>query len=281
MPENPTKLGVVLTNLQGMDTRALKYLVLYQNILQRSFEFQFPPIQQDNGFLSLLNEPKPIDRIVIERKAAGFFTHYCEWLREDADGYGLTPVALDGFIVLSLARFSDNYYYTGEGNWSIVALGNWKRYMSPPSIVEFFLNFVVQAAIEVKCGYCCPKSHHSTKSCAFDFTASISDARLSALTGFLCDSCSTTIKSALSEQVVEDARVLLKKEWFGSSRNQTDPANTAKKLGYDLFHTRGIKQTLWERLLATIEEEAVKTVFKTVATVVVVALLIWLGLKGE
>lgn len=281
MKNDPTKVGIILTSLGDMDIRALKYLVLFQNRLQQSFEFEFLPTPERSMFIETLDSSEPINRKVVEQNAGKFFDEYNNWLTKNASDYWLKHNPPDGFVILSTAKFSDNYYATGDDDWYLVALGHWQRHMAPPSIVEFFMTLLIGAAIDTACGDNYPPRHHATKGCVFDFNANITDARLPVLTGFLCESCCDTIKQSKSEKVVEDAKLLLRKKWLGDATNPTDAATTAKKLGYDLFHTKGVKQTTWERISAIIQEEAIKTLLMIVGGIILAALLLWLGLKDK
>jgi len=281
MARPPTLIGVILSGIDERTEAALKYLVLLQNCLQASFEFAFLPVPPDNKLLERLGSSKPLDRSEIERDMKSFRPSYDKWLSQDAAGYENLPPQLDGLVVVSTARFEDNYYLTGDGDWTILALGNWQRHMAPPSIVEFILTLLVETAVYAACDEKWPKGHHSTKGCLFDFTALLDGLRYKVLTGFLCDSCASTMSSAHSQQLVQDVRLLLNKEWLGSVVQPSNAAITARKLGYDLFHTKGVTPTFWERVMATLEEEAVKNLITIVATVIIAILLMWLGLKGD
>jgi hypothetical protein len=277
----PTKIGIILTSLGGLDIRAFKYLALYQNTLQQSFEFEFLPAPKNSSFLNLLDSHEQIDRETVEKDASQFFGEYQNWSIERASAYGLIYQPPDGLIVLSTAKFADNYYATGDDGWRIVALGHWKRHMAPPSIVEFFLNQLIVAAVDTACGDNFPFRHYGTKGCIFDFSADLADVRLAVLTGLLCDQCCNKITHFCSKKLVEDAKLLLRKKWLGDSTNPTDVAITTKKLGYDLFHTKGAKQTTIEYLSAKIQEEAIKSLLQIIGGVILAALLLWLGLKGK
>lgn len=243
MKKNPTKIGIILTTLGGLDIRALKYLVLFQNTLQESFEFEFLPTWEESDFLEKLDSSEPLDLKSVEQSADEFFRQYNKWLKKNANTYELSHEPPDCFLILSTAKFVDEYYVTGENNWQIVALGHWQRRMAPPSIVEFFMALLIMTAIDTACGDNFPPRHHATKGCIFDFTEDLADARFGVLTGFLCESCCETIKQSKSQKLVEDAKLLLRKEWLGDSTKPTGVATTAKKLGYDLFHTKGVKKT--------------------------------------
>lgn len=281
MKNRPIRIGIILTSLGGLDTKALKYLVLFQNTLQESFEFQFLPTPENNNFLKQFDSPEPVDREAVEKKTGKFVRGYTDWLKRTAGGYELTYEPPDAFALISTARFSDNYYTTNKDDLHIIALGLWQRHMAPPSIVEFFLTLLVGIAIDTACGDNFPPCHNAIKGCVSDFAADMDDARWTVLTGFLCESCCAKIEQSRSRKAVADAKLLLGKKWLGDATNPTDAATTAKKLGYDLFHTKGVKQTFWERLSATIQEEAIKNLLKVVGGIILAALLIWLGLKDR
>lgn len=76
-----------------------------------------------------------------------------------------------------------------------------------------------------------------------------------------------------------EAQLLLQKNWLGDSTSPTTAALTATKLGYDLFHTKGITPTFPERVKSVLEQEGPKTLLQIVAATVIAVLLIWLGLK--
>lgn len=276
MSHIPLKIGIILSSFGVRESAALKYIVLHQNTLQRSIEFQFLPIDETSELLKDLETPGLIDRESFEIKIANHKASYKTWLREEADNYEVPNDNYDGIIVISLAKFTDNYYLTWANNWAILALGHWESKMAPPSVLEFILTLLIQVSVDIACG---TGRHHETKGCAFDFTALLADARYKVLTGFVCSGCIDTIKNTRSEQFIKDIQILLNKDWLGVPDDPSIVSITAKKLGYDLFHTKGFKPTTWERIKITLEEQAVKTVLKIIGSVIIAALLVWLGLK--
>lgn len=280
MTKDVTKIGVLLTALGGLDTRALRYLILHQNSLQQSFEFQLLATPRDDALITLLNSPQPINRPDVEAIVNDFISRYRADLRDRAASYQVPPILPASIVILTTARFSDNYFATGGPNWGLLALGNWERHMAPPSIVEFFLALLVRSAIDTACKAKFPVRHFTTNGCLFDFAASIGDARFGVLSGHICQACRETILSSTSSSVLEDSLRLAKKDWLGDYKGPSGVANTAKKLGYDLFHTSGIQQTLWEKVRARLEEEVVKTLLKIIGTLAIAALLVWLGIKS-
>lgn len=279
MQKQPIKIGIILTELGGLNVKALKYLVLFQNTLQQSFEFEFLPEQDDSSFLKQLDSTEPIDREAIEQRIDDFLSNYKDWLKKNARDYELTYEPPDVFVILSTAKFKDYYFSTGGDDWLISALGHWEEHMSPPSIVEFFMAILVGVAVDKACGDIVPPGHQAIKGCVSDFAASIGDARFGVLTGFLCESCCNTIRKSRSEKQVEDAKLLLRKEWLGDSTHPTVVATTAKKLGYNLFHTKGVKPTFWERMSVTIQEKAIENLLRLIGAVVLAGILLWLGFR--
>ena len=282
MPDTtPCKLGVMIPELGMPDSdQALRYLLLHQNTLQKSFEFHVLPVVEDRIVDQLLPGQR-VNRIEVEMAMPAFVRKCRDNYANLAEDFGLLPEPDLPILILSTATFTDNYFLTGGDDWAIIALGNWKRHMAPPSIIEFFLSFAVKVAIDTACGDQFPHRHTTTRGCSFDFAADLANARYSVLSGFLCTQCINTISLADSDQLAKDAQLLLKRQWLGTVAEPSDVSVTAKKLGYDLFHVKGITPTWWERTQAILEEEGVKTLLKIFAGVAVAALIFYFGLKSK
>lgn len=237
MDNNPVKIGILIAPLaKDYDNRALKYLILNMNSLQGSFEYQILPLLETE-LIEQLSFDKIADRSEIERAMPAFLQQYRSRLEATSTDYGLAHEDELKIVILSSARFSDNYYQTGGIGWSIIALGNWESIMSPPSIIEFFISMLIRTSIDEACAGSHPARHIGTKSCCFDFSAEIEDARFFVLSGFICSDCKKTIRNASGDQLVEDASTLLKKLWLGTTSEPSDVSITSRKLGHDLFHT--------------------------------------------
>jgi hypothetical protein len=179
--------------------------------------------------------------------------------------------------------FQDNYYSMVEKGLGVLALGNWKRYMAPPSIVEFVLTLIVQHSIGFICVPLRSSVHLGTKGCLFDFTPWLDEVRLKILSGFICSSCRSTLITAGYNQVPEELTRVLKKDWFGKACEPEKPAGIAANLGYNLFITKGPQPTAWETLKKTLQEEWVKSLLTLVVAVlgaiVTTILLVRFGLQ--
>lgn len=290
------RIGVIFGDFEAKTLIALQYLVLAQNLVQQSFEFEIlpkaseddflelldskKPQDLEDDFLELLDSKKPQDRKKIEKQAEKFMKRYEKWLLEDASEYELRCDFPDKVVFITKLKFSDYFYVTGGDNWTLFALGNWERSMAPPSVVEFILTLLADVAIETVCGDASPDSHQATKACVSDFTAYLNEARYNVLVGYLCPTCERSIKKCGGAGFVKDARLLLTREWLGSADEPTAPAAIAKKLGFDLFQTRGFKPSAWEKAIEVLQQDWMKTVLQLVYGVALAALLLWLGLKG-
>jgi hypothetical protein len=296
------RIGVIFGSFEAKTLIALQYLVLAQNRVQQSFEFEIlpraseddflelldskKPQDPEEDFLELLDSKKPQDRGKIEEQAQEFVKGYKDWLKGEADEYEseydckLTRDFPDKLVFVTKLKFSDYFYVTGDDNWTILALGNWERSMAPPSIVEFILTLLVNDAIDAACRGDCPDAHHATKACVSDFTDYLDEARYNVLVGYLCPTCERSIEECGGAGFARDARVLLSREWLGSADDPTAPAAIAKKLGFDLFQTRGFKPSAWERAIEVLQQDWMKTVLQLVGGLALAALIVWFGLKG-
>lgn len=278
----PIKIGILLSPLKSTKLEsALKYLVLAQNTFQKSIEFIFLPEQPESDFLEYLALKKPISYYKVMNDASIFLRDYWDWVAKEARVYNLAPEERIPLIFISNATFDNDYYVAGLDDWGIIALGNWKRYMSPPSILEFFMILIVERSVKFVCGKNWPGDHLTTRGCLFDFTPELTDARYLILTGFICNRCRKILSELFSEEFIDDIELLISKKWIGSREEHTSIATNTKKLGYDLFLTKGIKPTIFERLAILLEEEGVKTIMQILASIAIAGLLVWIGLKGS
>jgi hypothetical protein len=180
-------------------------------------------------------------------------------------------------VVLSTATFTDRYFVSSQADWAIIAFGDWQATMAPPSIVEFFLSRLITCSMGWAAPAGPPTSHLATKGCIFDFCAKLVDARNSVVSGHVCADCRAAIASP---SLVADTEKLIGFGWLGTASEPAEIATTAKKLGFDLFRTRGIKPTVRERLSSLIVEESAKTAFVVVGAVAAAAVMFVLGLSA-
>jgi hypothetical protein len=286
IPEIVThRIGIVLAGLRDANVNALRFLVLHMNRLQRTFEFEFLYASEDK-FLETLEAyesdipKKPLDLDSARQEASAFGKRYRVFLEGENIHWKIVQPPPDYFIVISLARLEDNYYVARRWPVSVLALGDWKTEMAPPSILEFVLTLVLREAVASISRNLGRSQHLGTKGCLCDFTSRPDEVRLKVLGAFLCAHCSNILISEGHLLVPDEVRRVLDKSWLGKLDEPGSPAAIAAKLDYNLFVTKGLKPTTWERALATLQEEGFKELIKVALGILAAAVLVWLGLKG-
>jgi hypothetical protein len=179
----PKRIGILLGRVPQLNTSALRFLVLQMNTLQKSFEYEFLPTAPEfeckylpgeyeflptslqDDFCLMLSTDSSVDREVVRANARKFFEKYREYLQELIDDYKLRESLPDYFVLITMARFSDEYYSMRVPGLSILALGNWERSMAPPSILEFILTLVLRESIAAVSRSLRGSIHLSTKGC--------------------------------------------------------------------------------------------------------------------
>jgi hypothetical protein len=272
------KIGIILA--PDLDTDAvppLKFLLLKLNSLQRHFEYAFFPALDDPFILSM-REGQLVDRQAQKKNIPEFLARYNRNITSVNTSFKRAERIPEVYILVTLARYSDEYYLTGNRSIGIIALGNWKRYMAPPSLLELILTMVVVESV-----YLLRElpgiGHLGTKGCLFDFNASLDDARYGALQSYVCSHCRAVLEEAGHNSLADDLVKIMDKSWFGSPTDNLSVAGVIGNFKYDLFLTKGIKPTGRERFSAFLQEDGMKELFRLIAEVLLAAALLYLGLK--
>jgi hypothetical protein len=256
----------------------LKFLILYLNCLQNSFEYQFLP-NYTHDFLKTITDEVPKNHHDVRRLIPDFLRDYESFCKASRMDYGLqdTEGLPEYYILITLARFSDNYYLTGLGKMGIIALGNWERFMAPPSLLEFLLTLVLVESVYLL--HLTGFSHLGTKGCLFDFNPQLDNVRYATLQAFVCNNCRNALTSSGYGSLVDELVKVLDKTWLGQSTNPSSPAGIVFNLGYDLFFTKGLKATIWEKTITTLRDEGVKAFLSLLGGLILTGFLVYLGLK--
>jgi hypothetical protein len=272
-----TRIGIVFGPMDAITKNIISYLLTYENSLQVTFEFRILLCPNKDTFVNTLIAKRPHPTVENVAEVNDFFSRVISLNEANAASYDIDFEEVDAIVLLTNTAFSDGYYYSGIGHWSIIALGEWHNTFAPPSIVEYYLSILVIVAIDAVI----PDMHRhfDTRGCMFDFNASLSDVRLSVLSGHLCSVCATQIEIKASKQVLDDSRILLKRDWLGKTSDPSDISVTVKKLGYDLFHTAGARPTFRERCLAILEQEGLKNLLGITFQILLTIALVIIGLK--
>jgi hypothetical protein len=89
------------------------------------------------------------------------------------------------------------------------------------------------------------------------------------------------MRQAGAVHLANDLVRVLDLSWLGEPSDPQSPAGIVAKLGYNLFITKGIEPTFWETIRLTLRDEGTKEFVHLVGTLLVAALLLWLGLGKD
>lgn len=277
------RIGILLIGIEEKTVPALQYLILHINSLQSAFEYEFLPIPRNDKLIIEMSSGLPLNREEVRQQVKDFTKRYIVFLERLMVGYKLGGTVSDRFVIVSTISFTDNYYTMRQDKLSVIALGNWKTVMAPPSILEFILSLVVRESVAAVAPSLRGSVHLGTKGCLEDFTASLKDARYKILNAFVCEQCRDYLKQDGYPNLADELITVLDKKWLGNPSEPNSPANIAKKLGYNLFTTKGYEPTFWETFINLIQDEGIKQLIVIIGTViaaVLTAFLIFrLGLK--
>lgn len=272
------RVGVLFGPVDDLNAVAAGYLILHLNTLQHALEFELMPPPPGNLLWSLLSE-KEVDRGEVETAVSGFrdlYNQHWQHLLSHSSASEDPPIHL---IIISLARFHDYLYSTTVDSSVVLALGNWKRHMAPPSLVEFITFLVLRSAISLVDPQMREWQHLGTKGCLWDYNPYLNEVRYKVLVGYTCDDCIRRINKGPLATLTEDLRKIMSKEWLWKKDDPQTPAAITGKLGYDLFSTKGPRPSWRESLLDTARQEGVKELLQFISAVILAAVLVWLNLK--
>jgi len=258
---------------------ALQYLILHLNRVQQDFEFELVSSAANlEPLIALLRQQDAVSQRELERLVRAFSSACSSKLRTLAatlQRHDEPPIKL---IVLSLAHLEGQFYFRKIDDVAVIALGDWKKVMAPPSLVEFFITLVLRAAVSLTYPGIV-SGHLGTKGCLFDFNDDLVGTRFKVLHAFICAACKQQLETkapGLSSSLVK----VMENQWLGKVDEPGSAAAIAAGLGYNLFRTKGLRPSWWETFKSGVQEEWAKGLVKLVFTVLLAALLVYLGFKG-
>jgi hypothetical protein len=281
MRGNPlTRLGVIFVG-DELKSPALKLFILAMNHVQECFEYEFLPEDIEDELISELNKSTNLDRESTRSLATNFPNRVNSTLSKFINDYEIVDKGLpDYFIVASMAKFTDNYFSMRQPGVSVIALGNWKKSMAPPSIFEFIQTLIIREAVASVCPALRGSMHLGSKGCVCDFSPSLGDARLKVLNAFVCSYCRGAMEATGHKTLADEVEQVLARSWIGDLETPTSLASTLAKFGINLFVTKGLKPTWSESVLNSIREDGVKELIKWLFLVLGGAVLAYWGLKS-
>jgi hypothetical protein len=263
---------------------ALRFLVLQLNRVQTCFEFEFVPYEANDPFLIMLSRGAIVDRQMVRYESGSFHDRQMSYLRNVAECFDTKEVPPSYLVVLTTAKFDDNHYSMRRHAVSVIALGNWRSSMAPPSILEFVLTLTIREAIASVSERLRGSVHLGTKGCVCDVTPLLGDARQKVLSSYLCTYCRDALVADGLSELIPQIQVMLDRSWLGVPDDHSSPAAVTSALGHDLFVVKGLQPTLLERIRVTLRQDGFKQLLATVqavtAAVFIAALLVWFRLKG-
>ena len=225
LPAAPTRVGVILAAIGKLNVTALKYLVVHLNTLQTSLEFEILSPNQEDELLVTLGNGKIVDRDKCRLMLPDFRERMNRFIAVVQKAYDLADEsAPQNFVVISLAKFSDEHYGLKENHVQIQALGNWARHMAPPSILEFIVALLMRQAAGFVVPTLSKSLHLCTKGCLFDFTSDLTEARYKALQSFVCSTCRSRIQESGAVHLADDITRVLDFNWLGIPSDPHCPA---------------------------------------------------------
>ena len=196
-----------------MNTSALQFLILAMNKEQSLFQFEFYNFHPaTHPLLKLLDGGETEVRAEAKRLMPAFTTQARAIIHRRNEQMGLSEEPPNRFVVVSQCRFDDNYYSARRGGASVLALGNWKRAMAPPSFVEFVQALLVREAVAALCPSLSGSVHLGTKGCLCDFTEHLGDARQKVLHGYICHHCRSSMEADGEPTLADTVTHLLDRE---------------------------------------------------------------------
>lgn len=255
------RIGVAFVDAPHLAKEAVTYTIVQQNRLQTTFEFgacdlgMIPRLPSDAAW-------ETYHAAVRDRLFAGPYDPRDKWL------------------AVTELPFKDRFYLHGDnGQVEILSLADWNRVMAPPSVIEFVLAMSQRACIDAVA----PEivSHRVTRGCLHDFNRSLRDARFMVLTSTLCASCRQAIAEKAGSQALNDLLKLTDRAWLGKMKDPTSVVCTLKKaFKNDVYITKGLSPTWWERAERWLAPGFFDTVWKIVLTVLLFILAVRFGIRA-
>ncbi|QEV21969.1 hypothetical protein [Streptomyces alboniger] len=277
------RIGIVSAIDDGNDA-ALRYLILHLNTLQSGFEFEFLSPDPTDPLIRMLTRGELLDREVVRTECEAFRQGMRRRFMALSSAFRTKEEEPpDRLVLLTKATLADNFYSLRHSGVSIIALGNWQRWMAPPSILEFVLTLTVREAIAAVSPRLRGSVHLGTKGCVGDVTPVLSDVRQKVMSSYLCGYCRRALEEDGVSNLIPDVEMMLSKSWIGTADDSSSPAGVVSALGHDLFIVKGLEPTAWEHVRSTLRRDGTQQLLTllqtTLAAVLIAGLIVALGLK--
>jgi hypothetical protein len=248
---------------------------------QDQFQFEFYDSHPGDPLMTMLASRRElVDRDRVRAMLPEFVQDLRQGLTKLTNAFELSETVPDRYVVISQCRFSDNYYTTRNGPCSVLGLGNWRRHMAPPSLLEFVQVLLVREAVALMCPSLSGSVHLGNKGCLMDFSADLSEARQKILAGYVCHFCTSLMLDDGQPQLSSVVSHVISRRWLGSPEDPRSPAGVAANLGSNLFIVKGLRATVRERFITTLREEATRQIAVVIGLIIAAAIVVLLGIKN-
>ena len=99
------------------------------------------------------------------------------------------------------------------------------------------------------------------------------------LHGYVCSHCRQVLTESGFPNLADEFVFIQSKSWIGKPTEPNSPAGIASNLGLDLFIAKGLKPTLWENIIKTVQQDGIKELVKIASAIVLALLLAYLVLQ--
>lgn len=301
------RVRVFFVNCPTLAIDAASFLILSQNFLQTSLQFEvhhlwiyglssikgrrwvsksyMDMIERHKAFGFLLRKYRagldlrvaPAFKKCLSRDsclivAQELVNSYHSWLRNS--GYNVCDCSEAPSIIVTEAPLQDGYISYCGRSVGVISVANWRRLYSPVSALEYVLTSTQRLSLRLCYGQQIG-SHYPTRGCLWDFDVNQADFKISALLGFLCDTCRERLKAATSDGEYEDIRRLIDNKWIGDASDLSSVAGLlAKNYRYDLSRSIGLNPGIWARLVRVMQSGLGRYIFEILKWVTIFVLTV-------
>jgi len=274
------RVGVLIVDLPKPAADSLRFLVTHTNQLQRSFEFEVWETPKTDPLVYALRQTQPIAYCeeFIET-IRGFASRQRVRIEDRQARFKLAGAAPEHYVIVSLASLSNHFYSSGGRGTTLLTLGSWERWMAPPSLVEFAHTLILRMAAGMALPANVRIRHLATRGCLFDFNEYLDTLRLKVLNSLICSECDGALHAIGRDAMADDLRLVMDKKWLGKADDPLSPAGISRKLGYDLYLSKGASPTFLEGAVTQLRASWLGELLKVAGVVLAAAFVLILGLK--
>lgn len=185
--------------------------------------------------------------------------------------------ASDPTIVITETGMQENYISFCDKDIAIISAAEWKQFFKPASALEYILVSVQRLSLRL-CYGSVIGSHYPTRGCLWDYDINVSDVRISAFLGFLCETCRNGLSEKIKPNEYDEIVKLMENHWVGDRESPSSIAGIlAKNYKYDLSRSLGLNPGFVNRLTQSLPPWVGKSIVDIGKWLVILLLTIWIA----